>query len=166
MTRATIAGETQTNTPVEFHFRKHTSVTCNAHRPCHWKSSPALLSRHSGAEANCWMSYLYGDAAERSSYDSSYCERAVILQSIGSVWTDELGVIHLSEGGPDEFQSLGNTSTGILCQTLHFTTVFNIDILIMKHYVACSCLYGLTLTFSTGKNCKSSHKQLMNLHVF
>lgn len=60
-------------------------------------------------------SYLYGDAAERSSYNSSDCKRAVVLQGIRSVWTDELCVIHLSEGGSHELQSLGNTST---CQIL------------------------------------------------
>lgn len=56
-------------------------------------------------------SYLYGDAAKGSSYNSSDCERAVVLQSVRSVWTDELCVIHLSEGGSNKLQSLGNTST-------------------------------------------------------
>lgn len=57
--------------------------------------------------------YLYGDAAEGSTYDSSDCERAVVLQSVRSVWTDELCVVHLSEGGSDKLQRLGNTPTWI-----------------------------------------------------
>lgn len=55
------------------------------------------------------MRYLYGDAAKGSTYDSSYCERAVVLQSVRSVWTDKLCVVHFGEGGSYKLQGLGNT---------------------------------------------------------
>lgn len=56
----------------------------------------------------CTVCYLYGHAAEGSTYDSSDCERAVVLQSVRSVRTDELCVVHLGEGGSYKLQSLGN----------------------------------------------------------
>ena len=52
------------------------------------------------------LCYLYGDAAEGSTDDSSDCERAVVLHSVRSVWTDELCVVHLGEGGSYKLQSL------------------------------------------------------------
>lgn len=54
--------------------------------------------------------YLYGDAAEGSTNDGSNRERTVVLQGVRSVWTDELCVIHLGEGGSYKLQSLGNTT--------------------------------------------------------
>lgn len=62
------------------------------------------------------QSYLYGDAAEGSADDSRYSQRAVVLQGVGAVRADELGVVHLGERSPHELQSLVGT------QQLSFTS--------------------------------------------
>lgn len=50
--------------------------------------------------------YLYRDTAKRSSNDSRDGEWAVLLQGIRSIWTDELGVIHLGKRRSYKLQSL------------------------------------------------------------
>lgn len=50
--------------------------------------------------------YLYGDAAERTADDASDGERAVVLQGVRAVRTDELRVVHLGERRAHKLQRL------------------------------------------------------------
>lgn len=59
-----------------------------------------------GYSKDVLLHHLYGDAAKRSSNDSRDGERAVLLQGVRSIWTDELGVIHLGKRRSYKLQSL------------------------------------------------------------
>lgn len=135
MTSATRAGETHKSTPVEldsenwahashintdagtFHWNLCTVVpwTCGTMNKT-WKK--VLKSKVYDNGPSWWgivciniplntrIGYLDWDAAKGSSDNSGDCERAVVLQSVWSIRTDELRVVHLGEGRSYKLQSL------------------------------------------------------------